>query len=70
MSLYAAVQQLTSGCASLIAGFMVTKAATGELQHYGVVGYGAIICSLLCLLVITRIRAADVPITPEGLTQN
>ncbi|HJS54281.1 MAG TPA: MFS transporter [Chitinophagaceae bacterium] len=50
MTFNSSVQQLGTGAASLIAGFIVTKDSTGKLYRYEWVGYISIVVLLLGLL--------------------
>jgi DHA1 family inner membrane transport protein len=50
MTFNSSVQQLGTGLASLIAGFIVTKDSTGKLQRYEWVGYISIVVLLLGLI--------------------
>jgi predicted MFS family arabinose efflux permease len=56
MSFNAAIQQLGSGLAAMIAGFIIGRAADGSLTHYGIVGWLAVGCTLLCIWLAHRIR--------------
>ena len=50
MTFNSSVQQLGTGIASLLAGFIVTKDSTGKLYRYEWVGYISIVVLLLGLL--------------------
>jgi MFS family permease len=50
MTFNSSVQQLGTGIASLIAGFIVTKDSTGKLYRYEWVGYISIVVLLLGLI--------------------
>ncbi|WP_297335388.1 MFS transporter [Algoriphagus sp.] len=56
LSFNSAVQQLATGVASLIAGIIIGETATGELTNYNVVGYIAIVFSLLCIPLARRVK--------------
>lgn len=56
LSFNSAVQQLATGVASLIAGIIIGETSTGELTNYNVVGYIAIVFSLLCIPLARRVR--------------
>jgi DHA1 family inner membrane transport protein len=60
MSLNTCVRDLGAGVASLLAGFLVTKAPTGELLHYNHIGYVAVAASALSYWLGRRIRTQDV----------
>jgi predicted MFS family arabinose efflux permease len=55
MSLSSAVQMMSGGFASLIAGLVITRNASGQIEHYNVVGYIAVACGLLSVLVAQRL---------------
>ncbi len=57
MSLIGSVQMLASGIASIVAGAIVTIGADGKMQHYNLVGYGAVICGLLTFWLVGYIHA-------------
>ncbi len=57
MSLIGSVQMLASGIASVVAGAIVTIGADGKMQHYNLVGYGAVICGLLTFWLVGYIHA-------------
>ncbi|NDP60387.1 MAG: MFS transporter [Oxalobacteraceae bacterium] len=59
MSLVSSVQMAFAGLASLVAGLIITRAPTGEILHFNVVGYLAVGCTLLALLVAPMLRVAD-----------
>ncbi len=56
MSLNVAVQQLSSGLAAYMAGFIISKDPAGQLVHYNAVGYIAIGFSFLGLVIAGKIR--------------
>ncbi|GAA4022580.1 MFS transporter [Actimicrobium antarcticum] len=58
MSLVSSVQMAFSGLASLIAGLIITRSPTGQIEHYNVVGYLAVGCTILALLVAPALRVA------------
>jgi predicted MFS family arabinose efflux permease len=57
MSLVGSVQMLASGIASVLAGAVVTIAADGKMQHYNLVGYGAVVCGLLTFWLVGYIHS-------------
>jgi len=57
MSLIGSVQMLSSGVASVLAGWIVTIGPDGMMQHYNIVGYGAAICGLLTFWLVGYIHA-------------
>lgn len=59
MSLVSSVQQFASAGGSLIAGVVVTAGPGGSLLHYERVGYFAIACSLVAMLLSRRIRVLE-----------
>ena len=56
MSFNASIQQLGSGAAAMAAGLIIGRAPDGTLTHYGVVGWLAAGCTLLCIWLAHRIR--------------
>ena len=56
MSLIGSVQMLSSGVASVLAGWVVTIGPDGLMQHYNLVGYGAAICGLLTFWLVGYIH--------------
>lgn len=67
MSLVSSVQMAFAGLASLVAGLIITRAPDGEILHFNVVGYLAVGCTLLALLVAPMLRVAGTPppVTPS-----
>mgnify|MGYP002129483218 FL=1 len=57
MSLVGSVQMLSSGIASVLAGWIVTIGPDGMMQHYNLVGYGAAICGLLTFWLVGYIHS-------------
>ena len=57
MSLIGSVQMLSSGIASVLAGWVVTIGPDGMMQHYNLVGYGAAICGLLTFWLVGYIHS-------------
>ncbi|MCH7415834.1 MFS transporter [Belliella sp. R4-6] len=60
LSFNSAVQQIAAGMASFVAGLILAETANGELINFNVVGYIAIVFSLLCIPLIRRIKVVDV----------
>lgn len=63
MSLQSAVQQISAGVASLLAGWILVENAQGQLLNYPIVGYLAAMMALLALVVARRIKVVD-PVKP------
>ncbi len=61
MSINSAVQQISSGVASFVAGLIVVRSESGLLLHYGWVGGIALLFSLLTLLIASRVRPVTEP---------
>ena len=55
MSFNASIQQLGSGLAAMTAGLIIGRAPDGSLTHYGIVGWLAVGCTLLCIWLAQRI---------------
>lgn len=49
MSFNSSIQQLGTGVASLVAGFVVTNAPNGKIEHYNLLGYMSVVILLICL---------------------
>jgi predicted MFS family arabinose efflux permease len=64
LSFNSAVQQLGAGIASFFAGLVLTESVTGELVNFEIIGYIAIVLSLLCIPLIRRIKVIDVDDKP------
>ena len=71
MSLVASVQMAASGAASLIAGLIISRTASGQIAHYNRVGYLAVGCTLLAMMVAPMLRVATVtaaaPMSPVAV---
>jgi len=59
MSLNSATQQLASGLAATLAGFITTQSQAGQLVGYNLVGYIAIAANFLAIIFVTRIVMHD-----------
>ncbi|HSJ69389.1 MAG TPA: MFS transporter [Anditalea sp.] len=59
LSFNSAVQQLSAGFASYIAGMVLVEGTDGVLLNFELVGYAAIVISLLCIPLIRRIKVVD-----------
>lgn len=57
MSLIGSVQMMSSGIASVLAGWVVTIGPDGMMQHYNLVGYGAAACGLLTFWLVGYIHS-------------
>ncbi len=57
MSLVGSIQMLSSGIASVVAGWVVTIAVDGQMEHYNLVGYGATVCGLLTFWLVGYIHS-------------
>lgn len=58
MSLASSVQMLSSGLATLVAGLVIRQTASGQVQHYNIVGYLAVACGVLSMLLASRLKVA------------
>lgn len=58
MSVKSSFQQLSAGTASLVSGFIVVQAESGELMNFAYVGVISVIISLLSLLIAPRLKVA------------
>jgi MFS family permease len=59
MALNSALQQFTMGIITLIGGLIITNNEKGELQHYHIVGYIAVVGTILSLIIAKRIRVVS-----------
>lgn len=59
MSLNSSVQQLGAGIASLIAGGIVDQSGKGALQHYEIVGYIAVACTLIAIAMTSKLKTIE-----------
>lgn len=59
LSFNSAVQQLAAGLASFLAGLILAEGIDGKLENYDIVGYFAIVLSLLCIPLARRIKVID-----------
>ncbi|MCC5935793.1 MAG: MFS transporter [Lunatimonas sp.] len=69
LSFNSAVQQLSAGVASFLGGLILAEGVDGELVNFELIGYGAVVISLLCIPLIRQIKVVDtdVPSTlPKG----
>ena len=60
MSLVASVQMAASGLATLVAGLIITRSATGQIEHYNLVGYLAVTCTVLAVWIAPKLRVLAV----------
>jgi predicted MFS family arabinose efflux permease len=58
MSLVSSVQMLSSGLATLLAGFIITRTPAGQIEHYDTVGYIAVACGVLTIWIARHLRVA------------
>ena len=60
MSITSALQQLSAGFASYIAGVLVHKdAVTGQLEGYNYVGFFSVTLTLLSIFIAVKVRTFD-----------
>lgn len=69
LSFNSAVQQLSAGLASFIAGLILAEGMNGELLNYNIVGYIAIFLSLLCIPLAKRIKVIDTDAVQHTVNQ-
>ena len=67
MSVNSAIQQAASGLANTIAGFFITRTATGALEGYGRVGLLSVVAFALTVYLAARLRAAAPHAAKPGL---
>lgn len=56
MALNSALQQFTMGVITLIGGLIITNNSAGELEHYNIVGYIAIVGTLVSLIIARKVK--------------
>jgi predicted MFS family arabinose efflux permease len=61
MSLISSVQMLSSGLASLVAGLIITRSASGQMEHYNIVGYLAVASGFAAIWMMQRLKVAAEP---------
>lgn len=59
MSVVTAVREFGSSLASIISGIIVIETADGKLMHYNWVGYLAIFCSILAIIIAWKVKPVD-----------
>jgi hypothetical protein len=59
MSLSACTRDLTSGIATALGGWLVSRAPTGELVHYNWLGWMAVAASLVSLWLARRVQPSE-----------
>ena len=59
MSLVSSTQMLAAGTASLLSGLIITRTATGQIEHYNLDGYIALAFGLMTLWMAGRLRVAQ-----------
>lgn len=57
MSLIGSVQMFASGIATVLAGMVVTIGPDGKMEHYNIVGYGAVFCGLITIWLVGYIHS-------------
>ncbi|MGA8053875.1 MAG: MFS transporter [Burkholderiales bacterium] len=57
MSFNAAIQQLASGSATFLSSLAIGKSPSGELTHFGTVGWVAVGATLVCIFLARRVRS-------------
>jgi predicted MFS family arabinose efflux permease len=61
MSLISSAQMLASGLASLVAGLIITRSASGQMEHYNIVGYLAVASGFAAIWIVQRLKVAPEP---------
>ncbi|RME89189.1 MAG: MFS transporter [Candidatus Hydrogenedentota bacterium] len=67
MGIVGASRQLASGLAAFIASRIVSKTPQGMISHYHIVGYIAILASLLALLFLKKLKPAQLAPIEEAI---
>lgn len=58
MTLISSVQMLASGLATLVAGFIMTRTPSGQVEHYNTVGYIAVACGIATIWLAKHLRVS------------
>lgn len=69
LSFNSAVQQLSAGLASFVGGMVLVEGGDGKLYNFELIGYAAIIISLLCIPLIRGIKVVDTGTIVEDLEE-
>jgi len=69
LSFNSAVQQLSAGLASFVGGMVLVEGGDGKLYNFEMIGYAAIVLSLLCIPLIRGIKVVDTGTIVEDLTE-
>ncbi|MDP1558145.1 MAG: MFS transporter [Nitrosomonas sp.] len=59
MSFNSSIQQISAGLATLMAGSIMGVSVTGEMTHFDAVGVIAIIATVLCIYLSTKLRSNE-----------
>ncbi len=59
MNLNSSLQQLGLGLASFIGGMIISKNEAGEMLNYNIIGYISIIVSMICLVVMRKVKVVE-----------
>ena len=59
MSFSSSVQQISSGFASLFAGWILGTTASGQLTNYWIIGIGSVVLSFAAILIARKVRVQD-----------
>ncbi len=70
MSLVSSVQMLSSGIATLVAGLIITRTPSGQIDHYDTVGYIAVACGVLTIWIAQHLRVARTSIGLASKSEN
>lgn len=63
MNLNSSLQQLAMGLSAFTGGLIISQSASGQLEHYDLVGYMSIGISLICWFIMMKVRAVQVSTT-------
>ncbi len=66
LSISNAIQQLSGGAAALLAGIVVVKTPTGELQNYQYLGYFAIALSFAAIVIVRGVKSVSAEFPHEN----
>jgi len=59
MSFNSSIQQLATGLAALLSGFIIQETATGTLLHFNIIGFIASVATLLAIVLIRKLKVVS-----------
>ncbi|MCB1193406.1 MAG: MFS transporter [Leptospiraceae bacterium] len=59
MSVNSSIQQISAGVASLVSGLILVKTSSGELIHYPIIGYIAVLSTIICIFLSRKLKVTS-----------